>query len=90
MVLVDDDLLEIRARTKHMSELITRADGHSLLLAGSRKATAPHAASKLFRRACVKFQQVSLTTPCNQSWRPLGAHSRCEECHRRLGMPAVL
>jgi len=58
VVLVDDDLLEIRARTKHMSELITRADGHSLLLAGLRKSTSPHAASKLFRRACVKFQEV--------------------------------
>ena len=58
MVLVDDDLLEIRARTKHMSELITRADGHSLLLAGLKKATAPNPASKLFRRACIKFQEV--------------------------------
>lgn len=57
-MLVDDDLLEVRARTKHMSELITRADGHSLLLAGLRKATAPHPASKLFRRACIKFQEV--------------------------------
>ena len=38
VILVDNDLCSVTVRTKHMSELITRAEGHQLLLDAKTKA----------------------------------------------------
>ena len=69
VILVDHDLGNISVRTKHMSELITRAEGHQLLMDATTKAgkykdhffyvpVVSDGWEQLFERAVAKFRSA--------------------------------